>query len=89
MWYDVSWQYRIRPTVLHSPWNKEANQGNLTNKFNDIEPNPAQVITASVVAAATTDGHTTDFSYCATLIFGLFDPQSCVLNLVSLAASIF
>jgi len=58
VWNDVSWQYRIRPTVLHSPWIKEANQGNLTNKFNDIEPNPAQVITA----ASATDGHTTDYT---------------------------
>jgi len=40
---DVSWQYRIRPTVVHGPWKKEANQGNLTNKFTDTEPNPAQV----------------------------------------------
>jgi len=40
-----SWQYRIRPTVLHSPWKKEAKQGDLTNKFSDSEPNPEQVPT--------------------------------------------
>jgi len=48
-WNDISWQYIIRPTVLHSQWKKEAKQGDLTSKFADIEPNPAQV-----TAAATT-----------------------------------
>jgi len=37
-----SWLYRIRPAVLHSPW-KKIEQGFLTNKFDDEEPNPAQL----------------------------------------------
>ena len=49
---NVSWQYRIRPTVLHSMWKKEVKQGNLTNKFNDIEPNPAQVSITTVMTTA-------------------------------------
>ena len=37
-----SWLYRIRPAVVHKPW-KRTDQGNVTNKFDDTEPNPAQV----------------------------------------------
>jgi len=48
---DDSWQYRIRPTVLHSAWKKESRQGNLTNKFTDTEPNPAQVTTAAAASS--------------------------------------
>jgi len=29
---------------LHNAWRREAEQGNLTNKFDDTEPNPAQVM---------------------------------------------
>jgi len=38
-----SWLYRIRPSVLHQPWKRIENQGNLTNRFDDAEPNPAQL----------------------------------------------
>ncbi|ELT89014.1 hypothetical protein CAPTEDRAFT_149861 [Capitella teleta] len=39
-----SWLYRIRPAVLHCPWKKAAGgQGNLTNKFDETEPDPSQL----------------------------------------------
>lgn len=38
-----SWLYRIRPCVVHYPWTRETDQGNLTSRFDETEPNPAQL----------------------------------------------
>jgi len=38
-----SWQYRIRPTVVHNKWKKDLKNQLFTNDYNITEPNPAQV----------------------------------------------
>jgi len=39
----ISWLYRIRPSAVHHPWKRVEDQGHLTNRFDETEPNPAQV----------------------------------------------
>ena len=39
-----SWLYRIRPCVVHKPFEK-AFQGDLTHNWNECDPNPNQVRT--------------------------------------------
>lgn len=39
-----SWLYRIRPSVIHKPFEK-AFQGDLTHNWNECDPNPNQVRT--------------------------------------------
>ena len=37
-----SWLYRIRPSVIHKPFEKTV-QGNLTHNWDECDPNPNQV----------------------------------------------
>lgn len=71
-----SWLYRIRPSVLHGPWQRQQNQGNLTNRFDDVEPNPAQLRWHPFdIPRKETDGQV-DFVQGLNTIAGAGDPKS-------------
>ena len=38
-----TWFYRILPSVVHKPWKRLSEQGNLKNNFEDTEPEPRQL----------------------------------------------
>jgi len=69
-----SWLYRILPSVHHSPW-KQLDQGFLTNKFDEVAPNPAQTRWNPFDIPKKNDG-TVDFVQGLHTVCGAGDPKA-------------
>lgn len=71
-----SWLYRIRPSVVHGQWSRDKDQGNLTSRFDDLEPNPAQLRWRPFDVPSKKSGDQVDFVQGLNTIAGAGDPKS-------------
>jgi len=70
-----SWQYRIRPSVVHNKWQKETTRNSkITNNFNETEPNPAQLRWKPFPIPKKSDGNV-DFVEGIRTLAGAGDPR--------------